>query len=149
MKKKILLLPAVCLSAGLSFFSCSTKQDKVENAAEDVVKAQEKLEDAKANVEESNYEEWNKFKSDYEDRMAKYDREIEDHRDEIRKLNDKRKQERLDAIEEKRRELDERMEKYENSDKDRSRWQSFKAEFNHDMNELGHSIKDLFKDNEK
>lgn len=148
MKKKILLLPALCLSAGLSFYSCSNSQDKVEDAAEDVVEAQEKLEDAKADAEERNYEEWNKFRLAYEERMAEYDREIEEHRAEIKNLNDKRKQERLEAIEEQRRELDERMENYENND-DPSRWDNFKAEFNHDMNELGQAIKDLFKNNEK
>ncbi|HLP13421.1 MAG TPA: hypothetical protein VK177_15900, partial [Flavobacteriales bacterium] len=99
-------------------------------------------------AEERNYEEWNKFRLDYEERMAEYDKEIEEHRAEIKNLRDKRKQERLEAIEEQRRDLDERMENYEN-DGDPSRWENFKAEFNHDMNQLGRSIKDLFKNNEK
>ncbi|HYG51734.1 MAG TPA: hypothetical protein VD905_12565 [Flavobacteriales bacterium] len=148
MKRKILLLPAVCLSAGLSFYSCQSSEDKIQDATEDVIEAQEKLDDARADAEERNYEEWNRFKMDYEDRMAEYDREIEEHRDQIRNLRDERKQERFNEIERKRDELNERMERYE-SEEDYSRWESFKTEFNRDMNQLGRAIKDLFKDNEK
>jgi hypothetical protein len=34
-------------------------------------------------------------------------------------------------------------------DEGKEKWESFKKEFNHDMDELGKSIKDLFKDNVK
>jgi hypothetical protein len=36
-----------------------------------------------------------------------------------------------------------------NEEKRSEKWESFKREFNHDMDELGTSIKDIFRDDKK
>ena len=82
---------------------------------------------------------------------------ILDNEKEINKLKEKRinikesKREKYDndirQLEIKNDELRSRMFTYQ--DEGKEKWESFKNEFNHDMDEMGNSIKDLFKNNVK
>jgi len=60
---------------------------------------------------------------------------------------DKAYQKSIDTIEQRNNNLKLKMDSYKNDAN--SDWKSFKREFNHDMNELGHSLKDLTVDNKK
>jgi len=51
---------------------------------------------------------------------------------------------KIDALEQKNRDMRNRIAAYEKSQSD---WESFKREFNHDMDELGQAFKDLTVDN--
>ena len=55
-------------------------------------------------------------------------------------------EQRIDTLEKKNRDLKARVDAY---DKSQSDWESFKREFNHDMDELGQAFKDLTVDNKK
>lgn len=54
---------------------------------------------------------------------------------------------RIAKLEQANAELNRRITIY--NDTDKSKWEEFKREFNHDMDELGQAIKDLFRDNSK
>jgi hypothetical protein len=79
------------------------------------------------------------------------DQKIEEYRAKINASTDAkyraRYEGRIDALEEENEELRARLKGY-NRERDGD-WDSFKSEFQHDMNELGESIKGLFKDEVK
>jgi len=54
---------------------------------------------------------------------------------------------RSKSFERKNEELRDRLETQEREGQEK--WENFKKEFNHDIDELGQAIKDLFKDNVK
>lgn len=143
---KMLSFAALGLFAGTFLTACS-EQKQAENAQEEVTEAQEDLEDAKANAAE----EWAEFKMESEERMRANEERIAEYREQIKA--DKNKAEREAKIAEMERQneaLRARINEYENSDdKGNERWESFKREFNHDMDALGESIGDIFENNEK
>ena len=55
-------------------------------------------------------------------------------------------QKRIDALQQKNTELRSKITEYKYNE---SKWEQFKREFNHDMDELGKSLKDIGKDNVK
>jgi hypothetical protein len=97
--------------------------------------------------------EWREFKADAEDRISKNDRDIADwkrkmknEKAEVRAKYDKK----IEALEEENWRMRRRMDEYKYDDKSgMSGWEKFKREFNHDMDELGTSLKNLGKDNVK
>ena len=54
---------------------------------------------------------------------------------------------KVSALEQKNNDLKKKIEASNNTQS--SKWSSFKREFNHDMDELGHAIKDIGVDNKK
>lgn len=147
MKKTIAIISAtVVLFAGTSLIGCNSPEDKVENAAENVVDAHEDLE--KAN-------------QDYVNEVANYKREISQRTEEnnvriaeMRAKASERKAEtradynaRIDELDRKNGEMKRKLDGYNGDNRDN--WESFKSEFNHDMDELGKSFSDLGNDNVK
>lgn len=154
MKKTIFTLAALTFITGTLMMSCksSTKEEK---------ESQEKVQDAKENVQDAKdslvvakktatAEEWKAFKK-------KTDSVINDNKARITELKLKMKktgvsidakyQENIDILEQKNKDLKVKMDTYKNDAN--SDWQSFKREFNHDMDELGQAFKDLTVDNKK
>lgn len=91
------------------------------------------------------------YKAEQEKKIAENDKKIA----ELKAKKNKVKQEklsayedRIDELEKKNNELRSRIASYR-KDEEKAKWESFKKEFNHDMDELGKSLKDLFKDNIK
>ena len=62
------------------------------------------------------------------------------------KILDPLYEKKIEMLEQKNIDLKAKMEAYE---KNQSDWESFKREFNHDMDELGSALKDLTVDNKK
>lgn len=162
MKKILLSLSVIGMIAG----GCNNSDKKVERAQEEVQDAKKDLAEAKqeqahenavatertdmdhSNAEMSDYQ---KFKADMQAKINENQRQIDTMK--VRMANEKKDKKdrfnkRIDKIEKENAELRARIENYP-EEKDASKWDAFKREFNHDMDELGAAMKDIVTDNEK
>ncbi|MFO7657526.1 MAG: hypothetical protein R6W78_10695 [Bacteroidales bacterium] len=153
MKRTIFILSVtIAFVAGTIFTSCQSTSQKQEAAQADVRDARQDLNEAQRDAieldrEVASAEQWTIFQRDSE---AK----IRDNEVRITELNAKMKEpgvtfdevysKRIDNLEFQNKEMRTRLTDYE---KNQSNWESFKREFNHDMDELGKALKDLTVDN--
>ena len=155
MKKTIFILAVtITLMAGTIFSSCQSSiqkqeaaQDKVQDARQDLNAAQKDASAAAQVV--ATAEEWKTFKSESE-------LKIRDNEIRITELNVKMKkpgeifdeiyEKKITNLEQQNKEMRARLVAYEKS---QSNWESFKREFNHDMDAIGQALKDLTVDNKK
>jgi uncharacterized protein YicC (UPF0701 family) len=157
MKKSIfnLALP-ITFFAALLFSGCQSPAQKVDNAESNLNDANQNLKDAKADEVVANKkavatEEWKAFRAETEIK-------IKDNEARITELRAKKKStgktldaaytQRIDTLEQKNLGMRTMMDDYE-STKISSDWEEFKREFNHDMEELGKSLKNLTVSNKK
>lgn len=146
MKKSIFVVAITALVAGTSITSCDSSTKKVEDAAVKVDQASEDLTDAKKEFNE----EYAKFQTESEARMVENDKQIAElkaNKAQLKKEAKANYDKAIKDIEEKNSALRIKMKEYKEEGKDK--WESFKREFNHDMDELGQSLKDLTKNNTK
>ena len=145
--------------AGTIFTSCRSSvqkqeaaQVKVQDARQDVQDAKQDLNAAKKdaiNQKLATAEEWATFKRES-------DVKIKDNDVRFTELNVKMKKpgqtldevysKKIANLENQNKEMRTRLTAYEKS---QTNWESFKREFNHDMDEIGKSLKDLTIDNKK
>jgi DNA repair exonuclease SbcCD ATPase subunit len=154
MRKSILILTIPALvSASLLFTGCSTSADKVENAKQDVTDAKADLRDAKADLKDANRE----YLADVESYRRETAEKIEDNNQSIIAFKARIKNEKAEAsenykkklaeLERKNADMKKRMEDYQADGKDN--WETFKMEFNRDMESLGLAFKNLTVNNVK
>lgn len=146
MKKSIFAIAITALVAGTSITSCDSSTKKVEEAAVKVDEASEDLTDAKKEFNE----EYTKFQMESEERMIENDKQIAELKANKAKLKQEAKADydkKIKDIEERNSALRIKMNEYKEEGNDK--WESFKREFNHDMDELGKSLKDLTTNNAK
>lgn len=140
MKKSILCLATSAFIAGEIFTSCNTPAQKVENAQNNVTEAN--LDLNKAN--EEYLEDIEKYRKETADKIAANNLSISDFNARIENEKKEAKtdyKKKLAVLENKNNDIKKRMEDYQAEGKEK--WELFKAEFNHDMNELGLALKDL------
>ena len=140
------ILTVVGIAAMAIFSSCSTPAEKVETAEQDVTQAQENLSEAKDDylVEVEN------FKKESADKITANDKAIAEFRTEMANSKKELKvkyDKQIADLESKNDTMKIRMANYKDEGKDN--WQSFKVEFNSDMEELGRSFKDFTVNNKK
>ncbi|MDD3721458.1 MAG: hypothetical protein PHW92_03075 [Lutibacter sp.] len=145
MKKLIFTLTASVLLSGAIFTSCNTSAEKVENAKEKSIKADEDFNIAKE-----------EYLTDVENFRIETAAKIEANKQMIADFNLKIVSAKKDAkayyveqiaiLEQKNIAMKEKLEAYEVSGKDN--WEAFKTEFNKDMNDLGEAFKNFTVKNE-
>ena len=156
MKKVIFTLSISTFMLGTILMGCqsSTKKEEV---------AQEKFQDAKENLEQVQYdanlsaqkkaaiaEEWNKFRNDTRATITENEIQIAELKVKIKKSGnriDSIYYKKIDLLEQKNKDIEAKIKTYKNDTN--SDWESFKREYNHDMNELGKALKDMTIDNKK
>jgi len=146
MKKSLLSIALTTLIIGTMATSCNSSSEKVKDAAVKVDDATEELKSAK---EDFNYE-YNKFKVESEQRMLDNEFKIAELKANKVKLKKEVKEEydkTIAVLEEKNSSMRTKLNEYKEEGKDK--WESFKREFNHDMDELGSALKDLGNNNVK
>ena len=87
------------------------------------------------------------FKKDAEERIEANEKRIEELKVKLKKpgkLLDKMYEDRIATLRERNRELRAKIAGYETTQTD---WEKFKEEVNHDLDELGKAINDIFTDN--
>lgn len=152
--KKILFTIAVAITftTGTILTGCQSSEQKEDAAEQKVEDAKEDLKDVQqdANTEAQKVataEEWKAFRSDTEVKIQNNQKRIDDLRVQLNKPGktlDPLYAKRIETLENENNELRMRMDNYEKSQSD---WEKFKMEFNHDMDELGRSLKDFTVDN--
>jgi chromosome segregation ATPase len=138
---------AMLIVAAWCTLACNNSSEKkVESAREDVNDAKQDLQKAQNNYNE----EWQKFHDDARiridennNRIAEYRVKIKTEKQDVRDRDEKR----IAELETRNHNLQVKLDSYK--DDGNSNWDSFKREFNHDMDELGHAIGDIFKNNER
>jgi len=154
--KRIIFILAVLSTfmAGTIFSSCKSSvqkqeaaQDKVKDAKKDLKEAQKDANAAAQVV--ATAEEWEAFRNGSE-------LKIRENANRIAELNVKMKKpgeifddlyaKRIADLEQQNKDMKARLLAYEKS---QSNWESFKREFNHDMNAIEQAFKDLSVDNKK
>jgi phosphoenolpyruvate-protein kinase (PTS system EI component) len=146
MKKTILTFAVTGVIAVASLTAFGQENKKAAEARKDVAESQKDLKEAKTD----SAEDFKKFKKDAELQIGENQKKIAELK--AKKSNDnKEAREKYDkkvlALEQKNNELKKKIEVSDNTKT--SMWSSFKREFNHDMSELGHAIKNIGVDNEK
>ncbi len=167
-KKKSSTLVMSILVTGIIFSGCSSPakkeeadQKKIEKSQEEVAEAQRDLQTAKqeadATVQQVNADDkitkeneaWVAFRAESIAKIHNNEVRITELRDKMKssgKTMDKMYAKKIDKLEERNNELRKEIEQYQEKP---SNWESFKAEWNHDMDELGNAFKDLVTDNKK
>jgi peptidoglycan hydrolase CwlO-like protein len=148
MKKSILTLAIATFMIGSIVTSCKPNtekeqiaQDSVDSAKVAVTEAEDDLDEAKR---AATAEEWQQFKEDTNAKIDDNNAKIAELKLKIKKTGkdiDKAYQKNIDAMEQKNKELKNKIDSYQNDVN--SDWKSFKREFNYDMDELGQSLKDF------
>ncbi|MES2003978.1 MAG: hypothetical protein V4450_05610 [Bacteroidota bacterium] len=134
-------LTVLALAACTCFtISCSTPAEKVEKAEVNVTEANKSLDKANeeymADIEKYKAETAVKI-ADNEKTIAEFKLKIAKDKTADRELNDKA----IADLRQKDADMKKRMNDYKPTTKDN--WQIFKAEFSHDMDELGKAFKDF------
>ncbi len=152
--KKILFTIAVAITftTGTILTGCQSSAQKEDAAEQKVEDAKEDLKDVQqdANTEAQKVataEEWKAFRSETEIKIQNNQKRIDDLRVQLNKPGktlDPLYAKRIETLENENNELRMRMDNYEKSQTD---WEKFKMEFNHDLDELGRSLKDFTVDN--
>lgn len=145
---------ATLLTSGTAITGCQTTNEKVETAQDKVKDAEQELKVVQkdANVEAARVasaEEWQAFKDESELKIKGNEVRIAELKNKMKtsgKTLDSMYEQRIKDLEQKNKDLRARMLGY---DKTQSNWETFKREFNHDMDELGQALKDLTIDNKK
>lgn len=143
MKKVFFTTAFNVMLAAFVLTSCESKQEKVADAQEDVQEAKEELQEAKAELNP----EYATYRTEAEARIKMNEERIATLRKNIGaggKPLDGERAKRIDELEEKNAQLRSRLYGYE---QERSDWESFKREFNRDMDEMGTAFENLGKDN--
>jgi hypothetical protein len=140
MKKSILVLAACNLAAIAMFTNCSNPAEKVEKSQTEVVEAEEDLVQAQQDylMEVENYRAHTaQLITANNESIREYSSGIELEKEELRA--DYRN--KIAALERKNRDMSRKLDDYKADGKDQ--WQTFKAEFNRDMDQLGRELRDL------
>jgi chromosome segregation ATPase len=154
MKNILFMLTIAMLIASGSFIGCQSPTEKKEAAEKDLQEAKQDVREAQQEVVDSLHRaataaEYEAFKADAQLKIKKNNDRIAElrvKRSKPGKAMDEYYETRIVALEKRNKELKEEIDSY---DRNRSDWSEFKREFNHDMDELGKAIDDLFVDNKK
>ena len=147
MKKIVYLFSTIMLTGSVSLLSCNNTADTTDNDdKKDTLIIEDK--DNTVNERVATAEEWTEFKREAEEKIDANEKriaELREKRKKAGKVMDKVYEERIEALQERNRNLRLKITNYETNKTD---WDKFKEEFNRDMDELGKAIGDIFKDNE-
>ena len=148
MKKTILTLAITALMAGtVSTVYGQTPDKKAEQARENLKDA--KHDEVKANkdlkkAQKDSVSEYQKFKKEAEVKFAEHQKSFIDFKARIAKEKAENKaqyEKKLAILEQKNTDLQKKLDDYKEAGKDK--WDAFTHKFNHDMNELGTSLKNF------
>ena len=127
--------------AGTILTGCQTSDQKEQTAQDALDEA--KADETAAAQKVASAEEWQTFKAESETKINDNEIRIAELKEKMKKSGktmDELYAQRIDTLEQKNKDLRTRMANYEQNQSD---WESFKREFNHDMDELGKAMKDL------
>ena len=150
MKQTFIKIAFVTFIAGLMITSCQPSTKKVENAKEDLNAAKEQVVEARQDYNQAVKDSVIQFRKDSEVRISENERLIAAFKANLSKMEKATQvkyEKTIADLELQNIHLKQKLADYK--DEEESKWQSFKREFNHDMDELGKSLKGLVVDDKK
>jgi len=139
MRNKIFTFAVIGCMAGICLAGCAkTSEQKVEGAKQE-------LKDARADY----LAEWQNFKAESEEQIKANEDRIDAFKEKMEKADTETKakyNQVVAELETRNRDLKKKLEEYK--DEGESKWQEFKTNFSHDMEAVGKTMKDRFKDND-
>ncbi len=145
MKHNILIIALFGVMAGILISGCErTSEQQAAANKSNVAAAKQDVKDAKADFNAD----WEKFKAESEDQIKANDERIAAFKEKIKKAGTKTEakyKKGIAELEQQNRALKQKLEDYK--DDGATKWEVFKADFNHDMDSIGKTMTDLFKDN--
>ena len=141
MKNSISTLAVSILLVAFALFSgCRSSEKKVDEAQEDVTEANKALDEANAEYL-ADVEAYRREKADViaanDSSILALKLKIANEKKDVKADYDKK----ITELEQKNRDLKMKMDNY--NDEGKEKWESFKREFNHDMDELGNALKGI------
>jgi hypothetical protein len=144
MKNQLVAFAVMGFMAGTLLSGCDkTPEQKLDAKKESVKQAKQDSMDVRA----ERAKEWQAFKVESEQQIADNDKKIDAFKEKMEKAGPKAKvkySKEVTELKKKNHELKEKLEDYK--DGDQSKWQEFKTNFKADMDAVGKTMKDLFKD---
>ncbi len=140
------ILTVVVFIAAVTFSACDSPAEKVDDAKENVTQAKENLSQAQHDYQT----EVANFKNETNQKIIDNDKMIADIKIKIANVKmDTRAtcEKQIVSLEQKNVDIKKRLDEYKEDDLEK--WQSFKTEFNHDIDELGMALHDFTVDNKK
>jgi hypothetical protein len=139
---------------GISITSCQSPTEKVDEAKTNVTEAKQDLQQAQKEADSEVIKiadelQWKMFKDETEVKIKDNEiliKSLKAKRSNKDQANDVAYTSQINALELENSNFKDRMYKYETNKSD---WESFKREFNHDMDELGKALKDFSVNNKK
>jgi chromosome segregation ATPase len=144
MKKTFFILSMAMLMAGTIFTACQTPAQK-EAALQE--KADEEKAAIEATREDINSKEWVTLKSSAQERINNNEARIAEIREKLKtsgKTMDALRTKRIETLEQRNRDIRSRIDSY---DRNPSDWETFKAEFNRELDELSKSVDEFVNEN--
>ncbi len=120
----------------------------MDNKEDKLLKEQEDVVEAKQDLNQALRDSVRQFKLDAQNTISENNRKIDELKQKNADGNSNtrdRDQAKINDLERKNKELQKRLDEF--NDENSEKWTSFKREFNHDMDEVGNSLKDLSKNN--
>jgi predicted nucleic acid-binding Zn-ribbon protein len=146
MKTSCVVFAVIGSMAGTLLTGCGkTSEQKIDKVKETVGEATQELKDARTKF----LADWQTFKRESEQAIAANEKRIDAFKEKMERAGSKVKakySKEVAVLEQKNRDLKRKLEEYK--DEGQSRWEQFKTNFKHDMDGLGKTMKELFKDND-
>ena len=142
MKNKIITLAVTTFIAGTLITGCQSSSAKIENAEDKVVEAKQNVTEAKQELSQAIKDSIQLFKKESDDRISANEKSIAEFRMRIHRENVENRaiyEKNIAELERKNRDMRIRLEEFRDDGKES--WMSFRAEFRHDMDELGKAFK--------
>ncbi len=142
------LLAIIIFIAASTFSACDSPAQKVATASDNVTQAKVNLKQAQEDykLEIANFKkESNEKITANEKAIANFKTQMVSAKNDVKASYKKL----IESLEQKNSDMKKRMNNYEYQEDNNDKWQSFKREFNHDMEELGKAFKDLTVNNKK
>lgn len=152
----MLTLAFAALMIGAVAVSCQSSAKKEEKAKDNLQEAQEELDEVQYNAamaaekKAAIAKEWRTLKNNTQATITENEIRIAELKVKMKKTGneiDSLYAKKIEALEQKNKHIKTRIETYKEDNN--SNWESFKREYNHDMEELGKALKDITVDNKK
>lgn len=146
--KKIIYSIGITFFATVLFTGCQPTNQKADETQADVESVKQDLEDIKNETKQNaadlaNAAEWKEYKSNSQVTIDNYETQIAQLNEEIKRSGrtiDAVYEERINALEQRNKDLKAKMEAYETNQSD---WMTFKTEYDNNIDELGKALKDF------
>ena len=146
--KKIIYSIGFTFFAAVLFTGCQPSNQKADETQADVESVKQELEDVKNDTKQNaadlaNATEWKEYKSNSQVTIDNYETRIAQLNEEIKRSGrtiDAVYEERINALEQRNKDLKAKMEAYETNQSD---WITFKTEYDNNIDELGKALKDF------